>query len=247
MEWNPQQYEKFIGPREAPFFDLLALIEKRSGMRVVDLGCGPGGITRKLVEALPQSTALAIDSSAEMLARASEIALPNVTWRQQTIEDWATNETSLYDLIFSNAALHWVGDHEALLPRILAKLAPEGQIAAQLPADDFHPMRVVFAEVAGWRHTMGTLDIAEYAEILFRAGLEGLVVLEKIHPHVLADSDAVLEWARGSALLPYLAKLPVAEHAAYLTEVRRRLRRHYPGSPVFFPFRRVAFYGRRGR
>ena len=70
-------------------------------------------------------------------------------------------------------------------------------------------------------------------------------MFEKIYPHILADADAVLEWGKGTALLPYLERLPPAEHERYLDEVRRRLRVRYPERPVFFPFRRVVFYGRR--
>lgn len=245
MDWNPGQYEKFIGPREAPVADLLALIDKRPRMRVVDLGCGPGNITRKLLDALPEAELLAIDSSAAMLARAAELPRPGLTYAQRTIEDWAAEEGARFDLVFSNAALHWVADHATLLPRILGRVAPGGQIAVQLPADDYNPMRAVFADAAGWRHHMGTLDIAAYAELLHRAGFGALDVFEKIYPHLLPDADAVLEWAKGSALLPYLERLPPAQHAPYLDEVRRRLHVCYPERPVFFPFRRVLFYGRR--
>jgi trans-aconitate 2-methyltransferase len=245
MDWNPRQYEKFIGPREAPFADLLARIDKRPRMRVVDLGCGPGNITRKLADALPEAEVLAIDSSPAMLARAAETARPGLRYAERTIEDWVAEEGAAFDLVFSNAALHWTADHAVLLPRILGRLAAGGQVAVQLPADDYNPMRAVFADVAGWRHHMGTLDIAAYAELLYRAGIGELDVFEKIYPHLLPDADAVLEWAKGSALLPYLERLPPAQHAPYLDEVRRRLQVCYPDRPVFFPFRRVLFYGRR--
>lgn len=246
MDWDPQQYEKFVGPREQPATDLLALVDKRARMRVVDLGCGPGNVTRRLVEALPGAEVLAIDSSPSMLARAAELPRPGLRYVLQTIEDWAAEEGASFDLVFSNAALHWVADHAAVLPRILGRVAPGGQVAVQLPADDYNPMRAVFADAAGWRHQMGTLDIAAYAEILHRAGFgAALTVFEKIYPHLLADADAVLEWAKGSALLPYLERLPPAQHAPYLDEVRRRLHVCYPERPVFFPFRRVIFYGRR--
>ena len=71
------------------------------------------------------------------------------------------------------------------------------------------------------------------------------MVFEKIYPHVLADADAMLEWAKGTALLPYLERLPPAQHAPYLEEVRRRLHARHPERPVFFPFRRIIFYARR--
>ncbi|HEY2746841.1 MAG TPA: trans-aconitate methyltransferase, partial [Polyangia bacterium] len=132
-----------------------------------------------------------------------------------------------------------------LVGKLVARLSARGQLAVQLPADDYNSARTIFADVAGWRYEMGTLDIAAYAELLFAAKLDDIDVFEKIYPHVLADADAVLEWARGTALLPYLERLPPAQHAPYLEEVRRRLHARYPERPVFFPFRRIIFYARR--
>ena len=93
----------------------------------------------------------------------------------------------------------------------MARLSARGQIAVQLPSDDYNSARTIFADVAGWRYEMGTLDIGAYAELLFAAGLGDLDVFEKIYPHVLADADAMLEWAKGTALLPYLERLPPAQ------------------------------------
>lgn len=244
MEWDPKQYEKFLAQREAPFADLLALIERRPGMRVVDLGCGPGGLTRKLADALADAEVVGIDSSAAMLEKAATLARPGLSFAHRSIEAFVDGNEH-WDLIFSNAALHWVPDHHALIPRLLERLRPGGQLAVQMPADDFNTSRAVLAEIAGWRFRMATLDISEYAQILYAHGARDLVVFEKVYPHELRDSDDVLEWARGTALLPYLEKLPEAERPAFVDEARRRLRIAYPGSPVFFPFRRVLFSARR--
>jgi trans-aconitate 2-methyltransferase len=243
MEWNPRQYEKFMSAREQPFDDLLAFVRPAPRMRVVDLGCGLGNLTHKIAGAFPDSTVLGIDSSAKML----EPAKPSdrVTFEVATIEDFAAASGEDFDLVFSNAALHWVADHARLVPRLWSRLRPGGQLAVQIPADDFNPARLILAEVAGWRHQMGNLDTAEYADLLYTLGAEHMVVMEKIYPHVLDGADAVLEWAKGTALLPYLAKLPQSEHAAFVEEVRRKLHARYPQKPVFFPFRRVLFYGRR--
>src|SRR5579863_7917998 len=151
MDWNPAQYVKFMSAREAPFQDLLALVARRPSLRVVDLGCGPGNLTRLLAEALADCEVIGIDSSPAMLERAQSETRANLQFRLGTIEGFASSDEKV-DLIFSNAALHWAHDHERLLPSLLARLAPGGQITAQLPSDDYNPMRVIFAEAAGWRH-----------------------------------------------------------------------------------------------
>ncbi len=247
MEWNPAQYGKFGDARRQPFVDLLALIGAPSGIRAVDLGCGPGNLTRELADALPHSDVVGIDSSAEMLTVAAALARPGLRFELGRIEDFAAAgpDGDAYDLVFSNAALHWLPDHAHLLPGLWSRVKAGGQIAVQLPADDFNPMRQIFADAAGWRHAMGSLDISAYAEILFALGARDITVFEKIYPHVLPDADAVLEWARGTALLPYLERLPPAQRQPYLDEVRRRLQLEYSRRPVFFPFRRIIFHARR--
>ena len=247
MEWNPQQYEKFQAAREQPFADVLALIQPMARPRVVDLGCGPGTLTRKLHERFGDGEVVGLDSSEAMLKKARELAAPGLAFVQLDIESFAAGGAvdGAFDLIFSNAALHWVPDHAALLPRLAARLSAGGQLAVQLPSDDYNSTRKIFADVAGWRHELATLDIAEYAQLLYAAGLADPTVYEKIYPHLLPDADAVLEWAKGTALLPYLERLPPAQHGPYLEEVRRRLHARYPERPVFFPFRRIIFHARR--
>jgi trans-aconitate 2-methyltransferase len=247
MDWNPQQYGKFTEAREAPFGDVIGLVRAEPRMRVVDLGCGPGTLTRKLADRFGDAEIVGIDSSAAMLQKANELATSGLRFVQGSIEEFADGGAldGAFDLIFSNAALHWVPDHATLVPKLARRLSARGQLAVQLPADEYNSTRKIFADVAGWRHDMATLDIAEYAQLLYTAGLADPVVFEKIYPHVLADADAVLEWAKGTALLPYLERLPPAQHAPYLEEVRKRLNARYPDKPVFFPFRRIIFYARR--
>ena len=247
MEWDPVQYDKFRAAREQPFADVVAMIQPAAHMRIVDLGCGPGNLTKKLAERFGDAEVVGIDSSAPMLDKARALAAAGLAFVQLDVEAFADGAAmgGSFDLIFSNAALHWVPDHAALIPKLVARLSPRGQIAVQLPSDDYNSTRKIFADVAGWRHEMATLDIAEYAQLLYAAGLADPIAFEKIYPHVLPDADAVLEWAKGTALLPYLERLPPAQHGPYLEEVRKRLHARYPEKPVFFPFRRIIFYGRR--
>src|SRR5690242_13857727 len=110
MPWNPERYHQFQQERSAPFDDLLQLVKRREGLRIIDLGCGTGELTRRLADALPSSDVLGLDSSAEMLARATPYARPGVRFEQGTIEEVAGE----WDVIFSNAAIHWVDRHETL-------------------------------------------------------------------------------------------------------------------------------------
>src|ERR1051325_6291746 len=144
--WNPEQYERFRNERSQPFFDLMALVDARPAMRVVDLGCGTGELTQVLHNALKASETLGLDSSAAMLARSEKLAGSNLRFEQRDIAEFVA--AGEYDLVFSNAALHWLEGHEALLARLTAALKPDGQLAVQVPANDDHPTHLVAAELA---------------------------------------------------------------------------------------------------
>ena len=82
MPWDPKQYHKFQAERSAPFYDLLALVEIRPDLKVVDLGCGTGELTRQLADALPDSDVTGLDSSAQMLEKALLHARPGLRFEQ---------------------------------------------------------------------------------------------------------------------------------------------------------------------
>src|SRR5436309_1061495 len=144
--WDPAQYARFQAERAQPFNDLLALVRREPGMRVVDLGCGTGELTRDLHRELEAQQTVGIDSSDAMLAKARPLAGDGLSFEPGDIATFAPVAT--WDLVFSNAALHWIPDHHALLARLTAALAPDGQLAVQVPANHDHPSHVVAEAVA---------------------------------------------------------------------------------------------------
>jgi trans-aconitate 2-methyltransferase len=247
MPWNPDQYHQFKQERSAPFDDLLQLVNCRDGLEVVDLGCGTGELTRRLADTLPNSRVLGIDSSPEMLAKAHSQARPGLDFRLGQIE----KVSGQWDLVFSNAAIQWVDDHTALIPRLLSMVKPGGQIVVQLPSNHASYAHEAIIETAvqspfrealnGWTRTFPVLPVDQYAELLYANGGRNLTVIEKVYPHVLKDADAVCEWTRGTALVPYLERLPESLHAPFLERYTERLRAHWSESPVFYGFRRILF------
>ena len=247
MPWDPQQYHKFQAERFAPFEDLVRLVTVRPGLRAVDLGCGTGELTRRLADTLPESDVVGLDSSPEMLARAAQQARPGLRFERG---DLAALDGA-WDLIFSHAAIQWVEEHEALIPRLLARLRPGGQLVVQQPSNHTHPAHELIIATAaeepfrtalgGWWRRPPVLPVERYAELLFEHGGRELTVFEKVYPHVLPDSDAVAEWTRGTALVPYLERLPADMREPFLERYRSRLRERFPRTPVFYGFRRILF------
>lgn len=250
MPWNPDKYHQFQSQRSAPFDDLLELVDVRPNLQVVDLGCGTGKLTRRLADSLPDSEVLGIDSSPQMLERTEEYARPGLRFE-------LGNQAALegkWDLVISNAALHWSDNHEKLIPRLFHCLNSGGQLAVQVPSnhnsDAYRTInRVVVREpylsqLNGWKRQAPVLPIEAYAELLFREEAEDIIVFEKVYPHVLENTDAIVDWISGTVLLPYFERLGDLKEA-FIEAIRGELKVIMPGEPVFYPFKRTFLSARR--
>lgn len=246
--WNPQQYARFRDERAQPFYDLLALVEPRSQLRAVDLGCGPGELTRVLHDRLGCRETLGLDSSAAMLAKAAAHAGSGLRFEAGSIEDFAPSEP--YDLVFSNAALHWVHDHPRLFARLYDCVAPGGQLAVQMPANHDFPTHVVAAEVAerepfrsalgGYTRQSPMLSAEAYAQLLHHLGFARQSVRLQVYGHVLGSRADVIEWVKGSLLTDYEKRLSAELFAQFLDTYREALLPELSAEqPYFYPFKRL--------
>jgi len=256
MAWDPAQYQKFRSERAQPFRDLLALVQPRPRMRVVDLGCGPGELTRDLHQTLGAAQTLGIDSSDSMLLRAAEHAREGLRFEKGEIERFhQPGSVARFDLIFSNAALHWVARHGQLLQQLTAQLAPGGQIAIQMPRNEAHPSHLAAQETAseprfrrllhGYLRQSPVLEPAQYAAWLFKLGFVEQHVRVQIYPHLLGSRDEVVEWTRGTLLTDYEARLSAPDFARFLARYREVLLPQLEDArPFLFTFERLFVWGR---
>jgi|SRR6185312_4440333 len=252
MAWNPETYNKFKAERYAPYFDLQKLIEAKNDLSVLDLGCGTGEITRMLADSLPGSIVMGIDSSGEMLHESNKFTKDNLEFRQISIEEIVKSDER-WDIVFSNAAIHWVEDHHTLLPNIIKLLNTNGQLAIQIPSNHTHFTHTAIKSIAstepfrkalnGWTRTIPVLSIEAYAEILYKNNIRNINVFEKIYPHVLDDAAALVNWVSGTALVPYLEKLPQELHTTFMNEYKKMIEQQFPGKRIFYPFKRTFIYG----
>jgi trans-aconitate 2-methyltransferase len=252
--WNPEQYNKFRQERMAPFFDLVSFIKLYPNMRIIDLGCGTGELTEMISQRLPDASIEGIDSSESMIEQANPRSTDRLTFRLQdimNIEDYTG-----YDLIFSNATLHWIEDNEKFLSNILSQMKPGAQIAVQVPKNELHPshsLAAVVAQQSPFREMLdnfvsrsGTLSLDRYATLLYEHGVSEQVCIEKIYGHLLAHTSDVVEWVKGTTLTPYLSRLDEEGKRAFLDAYRERLLSAIGDrSPYFYSFRRLLFWGKR--
>lgn len=258
MTWNPQQYLKFAGERLRPALDLMARIDLPDPRTIVDLGCGPGNVTALLAQRWPHARVVGIDNSEAMLAQARASAPSNVEYLAGDLAAWTP--AADVDLVYTNAALHWLPAHATLFPRLMAALPAHAVLAVQMPSNFREPSHAAIATLAAqprwharlapmlrpppvaapadyfhWlRPHASTLDIwtTEYLQVLAAAG----------------DEHPVASFTRGSWLPQFLAALDPEDEAPFLAEYSALLAQAYPREPhgrVLFPFRRLFIVAKR--
>jgi trans-aconitate 2-methyltransferase len=253
-EWDPQQYLRFSDERLRPALDLLARVPVAAPAHVVDLGCGAGNVTGILKQRFPGAAVMGVDGSPAMLAKARDAA-PDCRFVQGDFATW--DQAAPLDLLFTNAALHWTGGHETLFPGLLARLAPGGWLAVQMPAMHDAPLRRLQPEIAaagpwapalhGLASAPAILEPGEYWDILTPHAAQ-VEIWETIYLHTLTGPDAVGEWAAGSSLRPFLDPLDDAMRAGFRRAYAAAMAVHYPpraDGTTLLPFRRLFILARR--
>ncbi|WP_306891592.1 trans-aconitate 2-methyltransferase [Ancylobacter amanitiformis] len=235
QDWNPGQYLKFEDERTRPAFDLLARVPLNEPRACLDIGCGPGNSTELLVHRYPRAVVEGMDSSASMLAKARE-RLPHMSFDQADIAIWQPKRS--YDLLFANAVLQWVPEHERLFARLVRALTPGGCLAVQMPDNLAEPSHVAMREVAEggpWADRLRAANAAK-AEIgsfddyyrWLRASGCSIDIWSTTYVHEMAGAAAIVEWFKSTGLKPYIDPLSPEERAEYLERYRASIARHYP-------------------
>jgi trans-aconitate 2-methyltransferase len=250
--WNAEQYLRFSDERTRPCRELAARVAVSAPQRVIDLGCGPGNSTAVLAERWPNAELTGLDNSSEMIAAARKTE-PGRTWRVGDIAAWAADDSQSIDIVFSNAALQWVDDHPLVFPKLLARVAPGGALAIQMPGNYDAPAHLIMREMAAseaWRAHFPTAgirewhvhDLATYHDILAPIAA-GVDFWQTEYLHIMKDAASIVEWYKGTGLRPFLDALGNDQmRAEFTAQYLGRVQRAYPprrDGSVIFPFRRL--------
>ena len=250
MSWSARQYVAFEDERTRPARDLLAAIPTVQARSVVDIGCGPGNSTELLVQRFSGATVSGLDSSADMIAAARK-RLPQLQFDVAHIDKWA--DVGPYDVIFANAVLQWLPDHAMLLPTLAGKLSPGGSLAIQMPDNLNEPSHRLMREVAAhgpWAAKLAgaagqRTDMASASDYfsMLRPHCSRVDVWRTTYHHQLSGGAAgIVEWFKGSGLIPFLSPLSEEEQAQYLQQYLAAVAEAYPALPdgsVLLPFPRL--------
>ena len=243
-QWNPEQYLKFSAERTQPAKDLANRIECRHPKRILDLGCGPGTSTAVLRSRFPDAEILGVDSSAEMVEQAKQDH-PELAFQLFDATDSFTELGEKWDVIFSNACLQWVPNHQELIVKLLDALKEGGELAFQIPLHEKAPVHTLLIRTAAsekWKRffknvrTFYTLDELDYCNI-FQEHAGKYAVWESDYFHILESPESVLQWYKGSGMRPYLKALPEDLQPVFEQEILSGIETLFPrlkdGSVVF--------------
>lgn len=247
-DWSADQYLKFQQERSQPAYDLMDYISPRNSMRIVDLGCGPGEHTKTLHERFHAIETIGIDTSEDMLAKVPRSA--GIKFLKADIGEFGGE--SEFDLIFSNAALQWVPEHEKLFANFRKALRPGGQLAIQIPKNGDHiSQRVAYTlekEPPYYQYPpcsleKNTLESEAYAALLHRLGFRSIKVRMYVYLHELQSGAETVEWMKGSLLNHYKSTQPPEVFSLFETEYRNQIDRAIgQQSPYLFTFKRILMH-----
>ncbi|HCU99881.1 MAG: trans-aconitate methyltransferase [Dehalococcoidia bacterium] len=248
--WQPKQYARFRVEREEPFHDLLKLLQPVKGGQVVDLGCGTGSLTKVLHEKLEASETVGIDQSEAMLSQSH--AGGGVRFEKANITAFSAKGL---DVVFSNAALQWLPDHETLFWRLAGMLGDGGQLAVQMPANHNHPSHTIahtlartpkYAEpLGGYVRENPVQEVEWYTKLLAQIGFEEQNVSQRVYLHNLTGPLEVVEWVKGSLLTDYRNRLGQEDYEKFLADYQERILTELPDEhPYLYAFNRILLWGR---
>jgi trans-aconitate 2-methyltransferase len=230
-DWDAQSYEAQAGGVRAFGHILLEALELRGDEVVLDAGCGDGGVTRDLLDRLPDGRVYAVDGSPAMAQRA-RVALGGDPRASVLVSDLLELELpEPVDVAFSSATFHWISDHDRLFERLRSALRPGGRLLAQCGgAGNIAAVREAIAEAAsqdpyrrrlhGWE---GPWNFATPEETLARLERAGFADAQAgLHTEIVHSTEPV-RYLATIILGEHLERLPAWERDGFAAAVAARL------------------------
>jgi len=256
-KWDHQQYSKFRDERKQPFYDLAAWIQTEGVTfnKIVDLGCGNGELTSLLQDHLKAKSALGIDSSVDMLESCKKYESEKVKFKQVDIDSFFKESSGeVYDLVFSNATLHWLNNHEKLFKSIDNIVNKEkGQIAIQVPINNLHISQSIIPEILSQPKYAKHVKVVYknpvqppefYSQLLHDLGYKSQKVFINIYPHLLSSAGEMAEWTKGSTLSYYRSYMPKEVFDQFFEDYKKTLvSKVKDSSPFLFTFKKIFKWG----
>jgi trans-aconitate methyltransferase len=211
---------------------LITELDLDGNEHILDLGCGDGSLTEILAQAVPDGRVVGIDASQGMIDVAEELSSDNLSFYFMDINDLPY--AAAFDLIFSNATLHWVKDHEKLLDNCYRALKPEGVIRFNFAGDgNCSNFYEIVKDVMGleqysqyfsdfnWPWYMPSVD--EYQAVVEDSSFTGVDVWGENADRYFPNASAMTGWINQPSIVPFLKCVYPYDRESFRTEVINRM------------------------
>lgn len=230
MAWDSEQYLKFANERKQPCIDLLSRLNGTFNT-ILDLGCGPGNSTKNLKEKFSYAEITGFDSDENMLEKAKK-DYPQFNFVKGFAPGDLNRLECKFDLVFSNACIHWIKNQEKLISEVYELLNENGIFAVQIPLTDESQFYKVLYKLIQEKWTklksvnnFYNLNQEEYYNILIKK-FKNVTIWQSNYYHIV-ERKMILEWYKGSGLRPYLAMLDNDEQKIFLNDLQRMIDQEY--------------------
>lgn len=255
-EFDGKKYEIASAHQKEWGAKLISELALRGNERVLDLGCGDGFNTASIAEVLPNGEVLGIDASKGMIDTAKPKGKGNLSFFLKDIDEIEFEDE--FDVVYSNATLHWVKDHHRLLKNVLKALRGGGLLRFNFAADGncSHFFKVVrkamekeefsrFFSDFIWPWYMPSID--EYTQLVSQSELKDAKVWGENADRYFPDTETMIGWVDQPSLVPFLTCIPESCKSDFREYVvgEMILETKQADGKCFETFRRINLFGRK--
>lgn len=249
-EFNGEAYRKASKHQKEWGARLMEKLHLRGDESILDLGCGDGSLTKALSELVKGGNVVGIDASEGMIQAAKPYESDNLHFRCMDIQDLC--EKSVYDVIYSNAALHWVKGHSRLLQNCHAALKPRGKILWNFAGDGTcknfieavrsvmeDPVYRCYFQNFEWPWYMPSKP--SYQALAQQAAFSTISVTEENADRYFAHADEMIQWLDQPSLVPFIKCVPDGKKEAFRSKIIEGMlqKTAQPDGSCFETFRRI--------
>ena len=256
FDFDGQKYAQASAHQKEWGVRLIAELDLRGGEHILDVGCGDGALTNHLAQLVPHGRVVGVDASQGMIDVARARATGNVSFVLMDINDWTVSDR--FDLIFSNATLHWILDHYGLLANVYAHLRESGIARFNFAGEgNCSNLYRVVKEVMGqdryrpcfkdfvWPWFMPS--VGQYEAMLKHFPFRQTRVWGENADRNFPNAEALVGWIDQPSLVPFLKQIGGPDKESFRdVVVERMLRQTAQDDGTFFEtFRRINVLPRR--
>lgn len=231
-EFNGEAYKQSSTHQKEWGNKIISEFDLRGNERILDLGCGDGVLTAQLAKLVPEGFVLGIDASQGMIKVASQLRKKNLEFKLQNINSLDYQEE--FDLVFSNATLHWVKDHNRLLNNSLRSLKKDGVIRFNFAAEGncSHFFKVIKTamklpeysrhfESFEWPWYMPAVD--EYENLVKQFHFREIEIWGEIADRYFPGKETMIKWVDQPSIVPFLECIPETEKQSFRSYVIEKM------------------------